>query len=286
MLSVRQSHGTNMALCGRSLLLVRYRAGILTPARLLSDGEPTAFKPPVKPLIIDKRASQESQKRFLSPEFIPPRSRKNPLTYYVERQEMIERRKVLNIPEFYVGSILAVTVAERHANGKSSRFVGICIHRSGRGLGATFLLRNIIDGQGVEIRYELYNPLIQDIQVLKLEKRVDDKLFYLRDALPEYSTFDVNMKPIISHNSEVPLNQMQVKMRPRPWSKRWEQEKHNIKGINFDYYLLEKHKERAKKSARPWDKFDMLKEYDTSKIEKAILEEISQKLSQPDGRTS
>ncbi|XP_040283388.1 39S ribosomal protein L19, mitochondrial [Bufo bufo] len=286
MLSVGQSHGTNMALCGRSLLLVRYRTGILTPARLLSDGEPTAFKPPVKPLIIDKRASQESQKRFLSPEFIPPRGRKNPLTYYVERQEMIERRKVLNIPEFYVGSILAVTVADRHANGKSSRFVGICIHRSGHGLGATFLLRNIIDGQGVEIRYELYNPLIQDIQVLKLEKRVDDKLFYLRDALPEYSIFDVNMKPVISHNSEVPLNQMQVKMRPRPWSKRWEQEKHNIKGINFDYYLLEKHKERAKKSAKPWDKFDMLKEYDTSKIEKAILEEIGQKLSQPDGRTS
>nr|KAG8534632.1 hypothetical protein GDO81_018963 [Engystomops pustulosus] len=61
---------------------------------------------------------------------------------------MIERRKVINIPEFYVGSILAVTMADPHANGKSNRFVGICIDRSGSGLGATFALRNVIDGQG------------------------------------------------------------------------------------------------------------------------------------------
>ncbi|XP_077147649.1 large ribosomal subunit protein bL19m [Ranitomeya variabilis] len=269
-----------MAACRRSLLLVRYRTGTLTPARLLSDGESTTFKPPVKPIIIDKKVSEESQKRFLSPEFIPPRSRKKPLKYYLERQDMIERRKVINIPEFYVGSILAVSVADPHASGKLNRFVGLCIDRSGHGLGATFLLRNIIDGQGVEIRYEIYNPLIQEIQVLKLEKRVDDALFYLRDALPEYSTVDVNMKPVVCLEREVPVNQMQVRMKPRPWSKRWEQEKHNIKGINFDYYLLEKHKARAKKSAKPWEKFDMLKIYDTSKIEKKILEEVTQKLSQ------
>ncbi|KAM4043206.1 large ribosomal subunit protein bL19m [Anomaloglossus baeobatrachus] len=281
MLRVRYWHGTNMAACRRSLLLVqKSRAGTFTPARLLSDGESTTFKPPVKPLIFDKKASEESQKRFLSPEFIPPRDRKIPLKYYLERQDMIERRKVLSIPEFYAGSILAVTVADPYANGKLNRFVGICIHRSGRGLGATFLLRNIIDGQGVEIRYEIYNPCIQDIQVLKLEKRVDDTLFYLRDALPEYSTFDVNMKPVLCLDREIPVNQIQVRMRPRPWSKRWEQEKHNIKGINFDYYLLEKHKERAKKSARPWEKFDMLKIYDTSKIKKEILEEVNQKLNQ------
>ncbi|XP_075719957.1 large ribosomal subunit protein bL19m isoform X2 [Rhinoderma darwinii] len=253
------------------------RAGILTPARLLSDGEPTTFKPPAKPIILDQKMLQASQKRFLSPEFIPPRCRKIPLKFYMERQDMIERRRVLNIPEFYVGSIVAVTVANPHASGKHSKFVGICIDRSGHGLGATCLLRNVIDGQGVEIRYELYNPLIQDIAVLKLEKRVDDMLLYLRDALPEYSTFDVNMKPVLCFDPQVPVNK--VKMKPRPWSKRWEQQKHNVKGINFDYYLLEKHVLRAKKSAKPWLKFDMLKEYDTSKIEKEIFEEVNQKLT-------
>lgn len=41
--------------------------------------------------------------RFLSPEFIPPRGRTDPLKFFIERKDMIQRRKVFNIPEFYVG---------------------------------------------------------------------------------------------------------------------------------------------------------------------------------------
>lgn len=63
--------------------------------------------------------------------------------------------------------------------------------------------------KGVEICFELYNPRIQEIQVIKLEKRLDDSLLYLRDALPEYSTFDMNMKPITPESSrEVPVNKV------------------------------------------------------------------------------
>ena len=53
------------------------------------------------------------------------------------------------------GSILAVTMTDPHATGKNNRFVGICIQRGGRGLGATFVLRNIIDNQGKDIVYLL-----------------------------------------------------------------------------------------------------------------------------------
>lgn len=42
-------------------------------------------------------------RRFISPEFIPPRQRTNPLKFYLERKDMLQRRNVLNIPEFYVG---------------------------------------------------------------------------------------------------------------------------------------------------------------------------------------
>ncbi|PNI38935.1 MRPL19 isoform 6, partial [Pan troglodytes] len=43
---------------------------------------------------------------------------------------------------------------------------------------------------------------------VKLEKRLDDSLLYLRDALPEYSTFDVNMKPVVQEpNQKVPVNE-------------------------------------------------------------------------------
>ncbi|PIO14730.1 hypothetical protein AB205_0162850, partial [Aquarana catesbeiana] len=174
--------------------------------RFLADGESTKFQPPVKPVFIDKKALPESQRRFLSPEFIPRRCRKDPLYFRIERDDMIERRKTFNIPEFYVGSILAVTMSDPHAGGKLHRFVGLCIQRSGKGLGATFVLRNVIEGQGVEMRYDLYSPRMHEIQVLKLEKRLDSNLMYLRDALPEYSKFDVDMKPVMLLGSEVPVN--------------------------------------------------------------------------------
>nr|KAF6429898.1 mitochondrial ribosomal protein L19 [Molossus molossus] len=125
------------------------RAG---PGRLQSTGpsQPGAgtFQPPPKPVIVDKRRPPRRETRFLSPEFIPPRGRTNPLKFQIERQDMLERRKVIHIPEFYVGSILRVTAADPYANGKTSQFLGICIQRSGKGLGATFILRNTIEGQG------------------------------------------------------------------------------------------------------------------------------------------
>lgn len=39
-------------------------------------------------------------------------------------------------------------MADPNASGKTNRFVGICIQRGGNGLGATFVLRNIINNQG------------------------------------------------------------------------------------------------------------------------------------------
>lgn len=242
--------------------------------------QPPKFTPPSKPVIIDKTQSVASLRKFLSPEFIPPRQRTDPFKFAIERKDMIRRRKVFSIPEFYVGSILAVTMADPNASGKTNRFVGICIQRGGKGLGATFVLRNIIDNQGVEICYELYSPRIQKIEVLKLEKRLDDNLMYLRDALPEYSTVDLDMKPVpFSPTGEVPVNKLKVKMRPKPWSKRWERPKFNIQGIRFDLSLTPERMEHAQKWAQPWQEYDMLKEYDTSKLEEQILSEVQQEMS-------
>ncbi|XP_055396199.1 large ribosomal subunit protein bL19m isoform X1 [Bubalus kerabau] len=264
--------------------------------QITGPSEPGVFQPPPKPVIVDKRGPQRRESRFLSPEFIPPRGRTNPLKFQIERKDMLERRKILHIPEFYVGSILRVTTADPYANGKTSQFLGICIQRSGKGLGATFILRNTIEGQGrlfttephgkpswttrevpngVEICFELYNPRVQEIQVVKLEKRLDDSLLYLRDALPEYSTFDMNMKPVAQEpRQEVPINQLKVKMKPKPWSKRWERPKFNVKGIRFDLCLTEEQMKEAQKWSQPWLEFDMMREYDTSKIEAAIWNEI------------
>lgn len=279
-----------MAVCWKGLNKMMFSLSLLRNLRLRNERfistclcrlspheEPPKFTPPSKPVIVDKTQTVASLRKFLSPEFIPPRQRTNPLKFAMERKDMICRRQVLNIPEFYAGSILAVTMADTHAAGKVQRFVGICIQRGGTGLGATFMLRNIIDNQGVEICYDLYSPRIQKIEVLKLEKRLDDSLLYLRDAMPDYSTVNPDMKPVpISPTGEVPLNEIKVRMRPKPWSKRWERPKFYIKGIRFDLSLTEEQMEHAQKWAEPWREYDMLKEYDTSKLEEQIFNEVQQ----------
>jgi hypothetical protein len=38
----------------------------------------------------------------------------------------------------------------------------------------------VVEGQGIEFMYQLYNPTLLKIEVLRLEKRLDDELYYLR----------------------------------------------------------------------------------------------------------
>lgn len=75
------------------------------------------------------------------------------------------------------------------------------------------------------------------------------------------------------------LYQIKVKMRPKPWSKRWERPKFNIQGIRFDLTLSPEKMEHAQKWAQPWLEYDMLKEYDTSKLEQQIYAEVQQEIN-------
>lgn len=75
-----------------------------------------------------------------------------------------------------------------------------------------FFIILIISFSGVEIIYELYNPTITKIEVLKLERRLDENLAYLRDAPPEYCTFPFDMEPVkLPPGAGVPLNTIQVR---------------------------------------------------------------------------
>jgi len=80
--------------------------------------------------------------------------------HYIEQRDMWERRKVLHIPKFCVGSIVAVTRGDKWSEEGFSKFVGICIHinRFTNTKGHIFVLRNVILGQALEIQYPFYNP--------------------------------------------------------------------------------------------------------------------------------
>lgn len=177
--------------------------------------------------------------RFIFPEFIPdPKPEwRNHLREKLERRDLISRRENIEIPEFYVGSYLAVTVTDENSPNinKLSRFVGICIDRGGAGLRAWFILRNVVEGQGVEFMYEMYNPTLVKIEVLRLERREDEELLYLRDAPHKYSTVPFDMEPeILPEGSAVPIHQTVVPLNPRPWSQKWERYTEFFKGYSLD----------------------------------------------------
>jgi len=199
----------------------------------------------------------------------------------LERVDLAKRRVILKVPEFYVGSIMSVTVADDMSPTKQTKFVGICIAKGEPGLRHRFTLRNIIDDQGVEIMYELYNPMIRDITVIKLEKRLDEEMFYLRDALPEYSTVPFDLKPIPrSANEAVPLNETRVKMKPRPWTSKWERQ--GWKGIDESTVLSQLTEEERAQRLEPnrnmmWQKYDLALQFRNSVTREesdAIYEDI------------
>lgn len=78
------------------------------------------------------------------------------------------------------------------------RFVGICIAKNHwqNTLGATFTLRNIVEGEPVEVNFQLYSPLIQKIEVLKHMRRHRKALWYLRDYPPSMSAVNEKMKAV------------------------------------------------------------------------------------------
>lgn len=248
--------------------LIKYVSGTVRWYSANPAEEPRAETAPAAPkprpkLPGDGKDTRLSNYRFVYPEFLPdPKIEwRNPVKEKLERLDMLDRRTQIDIPEFYVGSILAVTCSDRHSAGKTTRFVGICIHRERAGLRARIILRNVIDHQGVEIMYDLYDPTVQKIEVLRLEKRLDDKLFYLRDAPAEFSTFDPNMEAeIVPEGTPVPVNPLKVPLKPRPWLERWERQ--DLKGVTgvMDQ-ITEKMKGQKKRLETPWEEYDLMKEY-------------------------
>lgn len=231
------------------------------------------------PLSIDSPTADLNM-RYKYPEMFPEPFMiwRNPLKEKLERKDMLSRRSRIYIPEFYVGSVLRVTLSNFHQPDKTSTFVGICIQREECGLKATFILRNVIDNLGVEIKLELYDPRLQKIEVLRLERRLDTHLRYLRDCPPEYSTFPLDMKAEIRRTDEVPLNRMKVRLNPRPWTEWWH--KYDYKGIeNLTEHISDKMKKRRQILAKPWEKYDLMKTYRATLPEEdmaEILEEIKE----------
>lgn len=95
-------------------------------------------------------------------------------------QDQLNPKK--EIPQFKAGD--NVTVNYKIIEGSKERiqsFKGDVIKRQGRGFTATFTVRKISDGVGVERLFPLYSPNIESIKVHKVGKVRRAKLYYLRE---------------------------------------------------------------------------------------------------------
>jgi large subunit ribosomal protein L19 len=87
-----------------------------------------------------------------------------------------------NIPDFVTGDTLNVHV--RVVEGDKERiqqFQGVVIGKRGSGMGATFRIRKVSDGVGVERIFPVHSPRIAKIEKIKSSKVRRAKLYYLRD---------------------------------------------------------------------------------------------------------
>ena len=61
-------------------------------------------------------------------------------------------------------------------------FEGLVLaHKHGKEAGATFTVRTVIDGVGVERIFPLYSPMIDNIEIVKRSKVRRAKLYHIRD---------------------------------------------------------------------------------------------------------
>ncbi len=86
-----------------------------------------------------------------------------------------------DIPEFCPGDTVCVHV--RVIEGEKERtqlFQGIVLQRRGRDVSASFTVRKISSGIGVERIFPLHSPMIAKIERLRAGRVRRAKLFYLR----------------------------------------------------------------------------------------------------------
>ena len=86
-----------------------------------------------------------------------------------------------NVPPFRAGDTLRVSVRVREGDKERLQaFEGVCIARRGSGVSASFTVRKISNGVGVERIFPVHSPMIAEIVVLRRGRVRRAKLFYLR----------------------------------------------------------------------------------------------------------
>jgi len=95
-----------------------------------------------------------------------------------------EEQMKKDLTKFKVGDTLRVSVKVMEEEGRfrTQLFEGVVIKKQGSGLRASFTVRRISFGEGVERSFPVHSPTVQKLEVVRSGKVRRAKLYYLRKS--------------------------------------------------------------------------------------------------------
>jgi large subunit ribosomal protein L19 len=110
-----------------------------------------------------------------------------------------------DVAKFNVGDTVRVFVKiPEEDRVRLQAFEGIVMRKSGKGLTATFCVRKISFGEGIERVFPVHSPNVDHIELIKTGKVRRAKLYYLRKKVGKKSK--VEEKEGLSENAETELS--------------------------------------------------------------------------------
>lgn len=120
----------------------------------------------------------------------------------------IEHEQLKNkIPDLHVGD--TVRVHQRIKEGNRERiqvFEGIIIKKQGGGVNATFTVRRVAYGVGVEKTFLVHSPMVEKVELVRVGKSRRAKLYYLRDRVGKSAKTKENLGARIE-NKEITVKE-------------------------------------------------------------------------------
>lgn len=100
----------------------------------------------------------------------------------IEAKQLEAIKAEKSVPEFSPGDTVKVNVKVREGTRERVQaYEGVCIAKSGNGINASFTVRKISYGEGVERVFPLWSPQLDSIELIRRGSVRRAKLYYLRD---------------------------------------------------------------------------------------------------------
>lgn len=102
----------------------------------------------------------------------------------VNPTDVVDQQYLRDVPDFAPGDTLKVHVKVSEGGRERIQvFQGVVVKRQGSGVRATFTVRKVSFGVGVERTFPLHSPTVDKIEVVTRGAVRRAKLYYLRDRI-------------------------------------------------------------------------------------------------------